>query len=122
MLMHSTEGTDGPRHSIGRAIRAVEQQRAMERACESPETVSRRAAFFQLLDASTRAIFSGVERAAHSRERCFMLGTITGFDAKVASIFPDLGAGFFDTDVLAAWLDTRDLSHIFHATELGIEW
>lgn len=122
MLMRSTERSDGPRHSIARAICAVEQQRAVERASESPETVSRRAAFSQLLDVSTPAIFAGIERAARNSERRFMLGTIAGFDARVTSIFPDLGAGFFDADLLAAWLDARDLSHIFRATELGIEW
>ncbi len=122
MLMRSTEGTDGPQHSIARAIRAVEHQRALERSNESPETASQRAVFFQFLDASTPAIFQGIERAARNHERCFMVGTIAGFDAKVATIFPDLGAGFFDTEVLAAWLDARDLGHIFHATELGIEW
>lgn len=107
--------------AMTRALRDVEDQIARSETQVATESMAERRAFFALLDRNAAALFSAVSAATKESKRQVFVAQISSFETETNTIFKS-AFGIYDSQLVNDWLRARDLSHVFRASTLLLEW
>jgi hypothetical protein len=120
MRLESTRNE--PRHLIGRAIRAIEDQKHARIANLSADEKAQRQALHRVLDEHQEIIFTGVTEAILRNERSLALGEIAQLKDAFAHICRNDRGGLVSEQMIDDWLYAHDLAHAFRASSNGLRW